>query len=67
MADETSRRVEVALSALSPKQRTAFLLRNHQGLSIHEIAKMMQTAEGTAKVHLHRAVMALRKSLAELI
>jgi len=67
MADETSRRVEAALSALPPKQRTAFLLRNHQGLSIHEIAKIMQTAEGTAKVHLHRAVMALRKSLAELI
>ncbi len=61
MTDETLRRVEAALSALPPKQRTAFLLRNHQGLSIHEIPKIMQTAEGTAKVHLHRAVMALRK------
>jgi len=26
---------------------------------------MMQTAEGTVKTHLHRAVMALRRSLAE--
>jgi RNA polymerase sigma-70 factor, ECF subfamily len=52
------------LAALPPKQRTAFLLRNHQGLSISEIAKVMRTAEGTVKVHLHRAVSALRQKLA---
>jgi RNA polymerase sigma-70 factor (ECF subfamily) len=52
------------LAALPPKQRTAFLLRNHQGLSISEIAKVMRTAEGTVKVHLHRAVVALRQKLA---
>ncbi len=67
MAKEMSRRVGVALEALPPKQRTAFILRNHQGLSILEMAKVMQAAEGTVKVHLHRAVAALRQSLAELI
>ncbi len=67
MSGEISRKVGVALEALSPKQRTAFILRNHQGLSIHEIAKVMQTAEGTVKVHIHRAVAALRESLAELV
>ena len=67
MAKEISRRVGVALEALPPKQRTAFILRNHQGLSILEMAKVMQAAEGTVKVHLHRAVAALRQSLAELI
>ena len=46
-------------------QRTAFILKNHQGLSIKEIAAMMDTAEGTVKVHLHRAVMSLRQRLAE--
>lgn len=66
MAQEVSRRVESALNALPAKQRTAFLLRNHQGLSIQEIAKIMQAAEGTVKVHLHRAVMALRQNLAGL-
>jgi RNA polymerase sigma-70 factor (ECF subfamily) len=67
MAEEISRKVGAALDALPPKQRTAFVLRNHEGLSIHEIAKVMQSAEGTVRVHLHRAVMALRQSLTELI
>lgn len=66
LAGEVSRKVDAALDALPQKQRTAFILKNHQGLSIHEIAEVMQIAEGTAKVHLHRAVMALRQRLAEL-
>ena len=64
-ARQFSQRVGMALASLPPKQRTAFVLKNHQGLSIREIAEMMQTAEGTVKVHLHRAVMALRESLEE--
>lgn len=66
-AGEISRRIRAALDSLSPKQRTAFLLRNHEGLSIHEIAKVMQTAEGTVKAHLHRAVVALRQRLTEVL
>jgi RNA polymerase sigma-70 factor (ECF subfamily) len=62
---EFSKKVDGALAALPPKQRTAFILKNHQGLSIREIAAMMETAEGTVKVHLHRAVTTLRRSLAE--
>ena len=65
MASQLSRKVGVALQTLPPKQRTAFILKNHQGLSIKEIAEVMETAEGTVKVHLHRAVMALRENLAE--
>jgi RNA polymerase sigma-70 factor (ECF subfamily) len=65
LAGQLSRKVDAALEALPPKQRTAFILKNNQGLSIREIAEMMQTAEGTVKVHLHRAVTALRRSLAE--
>jgi DNA-directed RNA polymerase specialized sigma24 family protein len=45
----------------------AFVLKNHQGLSIKEIAELMDTAEGTVKVHLHRAVIALRARLAEFV
>ncbi|MDH3443438.1 MAG: sigma-70 family RNA polymerase sigma factor [Deltaproteobacteria bacterium] len=66
LASELSRKVGVALEALPPKQRTAFILKNHQGLSIKEIAEVMQTAEGTVKVHIHRAISALRQTLAEL-
>jgi RNA polymerase sigma-70 factor (ECF subfamily) len=65
MASQLSRKVNIALDALPPKQRTAFILKNHQGLSIKEIAEVMETAEGTVKVHLHRAVKALRENLAE--
>ena len=64
-AEQFSARIGKALESLPAKQRTAFILKNHQGLSIREIAEIMQTAEGTVKVHLHRAVTALRATLAE--
>jgi len=67
LAGQISQKVDSALQALPAKQRTAFILKNHQGLSIREIAELMQTAEGTVKVHLHRAVTALRHSLAEFV
>ena len=67
LAGQLSRKVDAALQTLPAKQRTAFILKNHQGLSIREIAETMETAEGTVKVHLHRAVSSLRQSLAELI
>lgn len=67
LAGQLSRKVDAALQTLPAKQRTAFILKNHQGLSIREIAETMETAEGTVKVHLHRAVTALRQSLAELV
>jgi len=67
MAGEAIRRVDKTLDAMPKKQRTAFLLRNHQGLSITDIAKVMKTTEGTVRVYLHRAVAALRQSLVEFV
>lgn len=66
-AREWSHKIAAALNALPAQQRTAFILKNHQDLPIREIAKVMRTAEGTVKVHLHRAVIALRRSLAGLM
>jgi RNA polymerase sigma-70 factor (ECF subfamily) len=66
-ARQISLRVGQALDDLPARQRTAFVLKNHQGLSIKEIAELMETAEGTVKVHLHRAVTALRQSLADFV
>ena len=66
-ARQLSLRVGQALDELPARQRTAFVLKNHQGLSIKEIAELMETAEGTVKVHLHRAVAALRERLAEFV
>jgi len=67
MAGEAKRRADRTLEAMPNKQRTAFLLRNHQGLSIQDIAKVMKTTEGTVRVYLHRAVAALRQSLLEFV
>ena len=65
LASQISLRVGEVLASLPARQRTAFVLKNHQGLSIKEIAELMETAEGTVKVHLHRAVTALREKLAD--
>lgn len=67
IAGEAKRRAAQALEAMPKKQRTAFLLRNHQGLPIADIAKVMKTTEGTVRVYLHRAVAALRQSLLEFV
>jgi RNA polymerase sigma-70 factor (ECF subfamily) len=67
MAGEAKRKVDATLKAMPNKQRTAFLLRNHQGLSIADIAQVMKTTEGTVRVYLHRAVAALRQSLVEFV
>jgi len=67
IAGEASRRANETLEAMPKKQRTAFMLRNHQGLSIADIAKVMKTTEGTVRVYLHRAVATLRQSLVEFV
>jgi RNA polymerase sigma-70 factor (ECF subfamily) len=67
MAREAKRRADRTLETMPNKQRTAFLLRNHQGLSIADIAKVMKTTEATVRVYLHRAVSALRQSLVEFV
>ena len=67
IAGEASRRASETLQAMPKKQRTAFMLRNDQGLSIADVAKVMKTTEGTVRVYLHRAVAALRQSLVEFV
>jgi RNA polymerase sigma-70 factor (ECF subfamily) len=67
VAGEAKRRANETLGAMPKKQRTAFLLRNHEGLPIADIAKVMKTTEGTVRVYLHRAVAALRQSLVEFV
>jgi RNA polymerase sigma-70 factor (ECF subfamily) len=67
IAGEATRRASETLQAMPKKQRTAFVLRNHQGLAIADIAKVMKTTEGTVRVYLHRAVATLRQSLVEFV
>jgi len=59
-AGELGRALEQALSRLSPRQRSIFILRHYEGLPLKEIAETLGLEEGTVKAHLHRAVSTLR-------
>jgi RNA polymerase sigma-70 factor (ECF subfamily) len=48
---------------LSPQQRAALLLHVQEDLETSEIAQVLACSEATVRVHLHRAVSALRKSM----
>jgi len=58
--------VQKALNSLSEKQRTAFQLKVYHDMTVPEIAKIMNMAEGTIKTHIFRATQYLRKNLQEL-
>ena len=63
VADESMRRVRQADDALSPKQREVFTLRLEQGLSYKEIAELVGSTEGAARVHYHNAMRAVKEFL----
>ncbi len=63
---ETGKRLLTALDRLSARQRTVFVLRHQEGLSLKEIAATLGLEQGTVKAHLHRAVRALRTELKDL-
>jgi RNA polymerase sigma-70 factor, ECF subfamily len=52
-----------ALTKLSPRQRTAVVLRYLADLSVADIARVMGCAEGTVKATLHQALRNLRVDL----
>ena len=52
-----------ATETLSPKQRLVFLLRFVEGMGLLEIAEAAGMTEGAVKVHLFRAVHAVRQRL----
>lgn len=56
-------RVWDAATRLSPQQRTVLVLHVQEELPMSEVADVMGCAEATARVHLHRALTALRATL----
>lgn len=56
--------VREALEKIDPDQREVVLLREYQGLSYDEIAKVLEIPVGTVRSRLFRAKMALRELLA---
>lgn len=55
--------VWAAASQLSPQQRAALALQVQDDLSMRDIAAVLGCSEATARVHLHRALSALRRTL----
>lgn len=63
LAEEAESRVRKAVDALSPTQREVFMLRVEQGLSYRDIAEVVGTTEGAARVHYHNAMRAVKEFL----
>lgn len=63
IADEAEVRVREAVKRLSPTQREVFTLRVTEGLSYREIATLVGTTEGAARVHYHNALRTVKESL----
>ena len=61
--EQVTRRLWDAVEGLSPQQRAAVLLQVQEELSTAEIAAVLECSEVTVRVHLHRAVAALRKTI----
>ena len=54
-ADELGKAIEEAMSGLSDKHRTAFVLRELEGLSYEDMAEVMRCSVGTVMSRLHHA------------
>jgi len=63
IAEEAQERVRQSLDALSPTQREVFTLRVQQGLSYKEIAEVVGSTEGAARVHYHNAIRTVKEFL----
>jgi RNA polymerase sigma-70 factor (ECF subfamily) len=63
VANETESRVRKAVDSLSPTQREVFILRVEQGLAYREVAEVVGTTEGAARVHYHNAMRAVKEFL----
>ena len=63
VAQETATRVRRAVTSLSPMQRDVFTMRVENGLSYREIAMVLGTTEGAARVHYHNAVRVVKERL----
>jgi RNA polymerase sigma-70 factor (ECF subfamily) len=61
------RRIAQALATLPRTQRDAFLLVNLEGFTVNEAAEIMGRAPGTLKSNLHRARLALRRQLDDVL
>ena len=63
VAQETQDRMRAAVERLTPTQREVFTLRVAEGLSYKEIADLVGSTEGAARVHYHHAMRSVKEYL----
>lgn len=63
LRSELARRIDDAITALSPTLRAAFVLRDIEGLSTTDVAAALDLSTSAVKMRLKRARMALRADL----
>jgi RNA polymerase sigma-70 factor, ECF subfamily len=66
MSGEVRERLAEAMQELSPAERTAFVLRHFEGLSIEDVSRALDCQAGAAKHSVFRAVQKLRRALEPL-
>ncbi len=66
-SSQVQEKVAGALGELSEQERTAFVLRHFEGLSIGEISAVLGTGESAAKHSIFRAVQKLRRALEPVV
>jgi len=64
LRNENSDHIRRALEKIPPHYRLVLVLHDMEGLGTAEVAKVSRLREGTVRVRLHRARLALRKELA---
>jgi RNA polymerase sigma-70 factor (ECF subfamily) len=62
-AREIGAAIRLAVDGLSDKQKTVFVMRYYEGLSLKEISEIIDCTLGSVKVHLFRATRKLRNEL----
>jgi RNA polymerase sigma-70 factor (ECF subfamily) len=61
--EQLTARLWKAVEKLSPQQRAVLMLQVQEELPTAEIAAVLKCSEATVRVHLHRALQALRKTM----
>jgi len=61
--EQTLKRLWEAVGRLAPQQRAAVILQVQEELPTPEIAAVLKCSEATVRVHLHRALTTLRKTM----
>lgn len=63
VADEAAQQMASAIGRLTRMQREVFTLRVQEGRSYKEIAEILDSSEGAARVHYHNAMRAVKEFL----